>query len=103
VRIDVVGETGTLSLTNPAGVIRTTGLTQQTSYPADWRPRYAAAYRAEMQAWVTAVRRGSYAGTALASAEDGYRATVVAHAVVASMRSGGATVAVPEAPRGAGE
>ncbi|HEY0246826.1 MAG TPA: Gfo/Idh/MocA family oxidoreductase [Gryllotalpicola sp.] len=94
VRLEVVGETGTLALGNPAAVIRDTALTRQTAYPADWRPRYAAAYRAEVGSWVEAIARGDYGGSALAGAVDGYRATAVAHAVIAAMNEGGRTVAV---------
>ena len=93
VRLEVVGETGTLALGHPAAVVRDTALTRQTRYPADWRPRYAAAYRAEVQSWVDAIR-GTYDGSALADAVDGYRATAVAHAVIASMASDGRTVTV---------
>jgi myo-inositol 2-dehydrogenase/D-chiro-inositol 1-dehydrogenase len=94
VRLEVVGESGTLALGAPAAVVKDTALTRQSAYPADWRPRYAAAYRAEVQAWVDAVVAGSYQGSALADAVDGYRATAVAHAVIESMGSGGGTVAI---------
>ncbi|MHA7985759.1 Gfo/Idh/MocA family protein [Rathayibacter sp. CAU 1779] len=94
VRLEVVGETGTLALGRPTAVVRDTGLTRQSAYPADWRPRYAAAYRAEMQDWVDAVTRGGYDGSDLADAVDGYRATAVAHAVIAAMETGGSSVAV---------
>ncbi|NNC11557.1 Gfo/Idh/MocA family oxidoreductase [Planctomonas sp. JC2975] len=94
VKLEVVGETGTLAIGAPTAVVRDTGLTRQSAYPADWRPRYAAAYRAEMQQWVDAVTRDHYEGSALASAVDGYRATAVAHAVIAAMETGGRSVAV---------
>ena len=94
VRLEVVGETGTLALGHPAAVVRDTALTRQTMYPADWRPRYAAAYRAEAQSWVDAIHEGTYGESALADAVDGYRATAVAHAVIASMASDGRTVTV---------
>jgi len=93
VRLEVVGETGTLSLGEPALVIRNSDLARSADYPADWRPRYAAAYRAEAQAWVDSVASGKY-HPALASAADGYRATAVAHAVIASMDSDGAVTTV---------
>ena len=93
VRLEVVGETGALALAHPAAVVRDTALTRHTRYPADWRPRYAAAYRAEVQSWVDAIR-GTYDGSALAGAVDGYRATAVAHAVIASMGTDGRTVIV---------
>lgn len=100
VRLEVVGETGTLALRHPATVVRDAALTHRTEYPADWRPRYAAAYRAEVQAWVDAVRPDTYEGSALADAVDGYRATAVARAVLASMDSGGRTTVVDYGPIG---
>ena len=35
-----------------------------TSYPADWRPRFADAYRLELQAWVDALAAGRAAAAA---------------------------------------
>ena len=57
------------------------------AYAADWRPRFADAYRLQLQAWVDAVAAGRPAP--LATAADGLAATVVADAVIASMRAGG--------------
>jgi myo-inositol 2-dehydrogenase/D-chiro-inositol 1-dehydrogenase len=88
VRLEVVGETGTLALAHPAGVIRDSSGARRTAYAADWRPRYAAAYHAELQAWTSAIAHGSYHGSALATAADGYRATAAARAVITSMTSG---------------
>ena len=63
-----------------------------TGYPADWRPRFADAYRLELQAWVDAVAAGR--PPPLASAGDGLVASAVADAVITSMHDGGRTVAV---------
>lgn len=87
VRLEVVGETGTLSYGEAALVVRNKGLARSGDYPADWRPRYAESYRAEMVSWIGALTAGEY-DDALASAVDGYRATAVARAVIDAMDSG---------------
>ena len=69
-------------------------LARTSAYPADWRPRFAAAYRAELSAWVDAALRGSLPEDA-ATAEDALRTTVVAAALVRSMNDGGRRVGVP--------
>jgi myo-inositol 2-dehydrogenase/D-chiro-inositol 1-dehydrogenase len=58
---------------------------QGFAFPNDWRPRFALAYRAELQAWTEALRNGASAG---ASAWDGYVATAVADAGLKSLASG---------------
>jgi myo-inositol 2-dehydrogenase / D-chiro-inositol 1-dehydrogenase len=97
IRCEVVGDRGTVALTNPARVVADTDRRRATGYPADWRPRFADAYRAELQAWVDAVAAGR--ASPLATARDGLIAGAVAEAVIASMHDGGRTVAVePPAP-----
>ena len=91
-RCEVVGETGTVSLTEPARVVVESGLTRAIGYAADWRPRFADAYRLELQAWVDAVVAGS--PSPLASARDGVAASAVAEAVISSMHEGGRVVKV---------
>ncbi len=75
-------------------VIVSTELARRSAYPADWRPRFAAAYRAELAAWVEASleHRPPEGG---ATARDALRATVLAESVVRSMEQDGARVAVP--------
>ncbi len=53
--------------------------------PADFRVRFALAYDLEVQAWVDAARRGEVVGP---TAWDGYAATVVCEAGMASLASG---------------
>ena len=86
IRCEVVGTDGTAALPAPAGVVATGGLRRWSAYPPDWRPRFADAYRLELQAWADAVRRG--APPPLADARDGLRATRVAAAAIAAMESG---------------
>jgi myo-inositol 2-dehydrogenase / D-chiro-inositol 1-dehydrogenase len=93
IRCEVVGDRGAIALTNPTRVVTDADGRRATGYPADWRPRFADAYRIELQAWVDAVAAGRPAP--LASARDGLIAGMVADAVIASMRDGGRTAAVP--------
>jgi myo-inositol 2-dehydrogenase / D-chiro-inositol 1-dehydrogenase len=92
IRCEVVGDRGTVALTNPARVVADADRRRATGYPADWRPRFADAYRLELQAWVDAVVTGR--PPPLATARDGLVATAVAEAVITSMHDGGRSVAV---------
>jgi myo-inositol 2-dehydrogenase / D-chiro-inositol 1-dehydrogenase len=94
-RCEVVGETGTVSLTEPARVVVEGDLKRSTGYAADWRPRFADAYRIELQAWVDSVLAG--APTPLATGRDGVAASAVAEAVIASMHDGGRVTKVEQA------
>jgi myo-inositol 2-dehydrogenase/D-chiro-inositol 1-dehydrogenase len=86
VRGEVVGETGTLALDAPPLVALRSAGQYREDIPGDWRPRFAEAYRVELQDWVDAVRAGVPSN--LASARDGYLANVVADAAVASLAGG---------------
>ena len=88
IRCEVVGDAGTLSLAEPVAVVGDAGLRRSRAYAADWRPRFAEAYRLEVQAWVDTLA-GAPPGV-LATAADGLIAGAVAEAVVTSMRAGGA-------------
>ncbi|KUO17876.1 Gfo/Idh/MocA family oxidoreductase [Streptomyces dysideae] len=92
VRCEVAGERGTLALTNPARLVTDSARARSLGYPADWRPRFADAYRLELQAWIDAVATGS--ASPLATAHDGLVAGAVAKAVIVSMKNGGRTIAV---------
>jgi len=92
VRCEVVGEYGTLALTEPAKMITDRSRARSVGYAADWRPRFADAYRIELQAWIDAVSAGTR--SPLASARDGLMANAVAVAVIESMHRGGAVVPV---------
>ena len=92
IRCEVVGETGTLALTEPAPIQRDNDLHRGVRYAKDWRPRFAEAYRLELQAWIDAVTAGTV--SPLAGGADGLRASAVADAVITSMHEGGRTVTV---------
>ncbi len=94
IRCEVVGEIGSVSLTEPARTVVETEGRRSTDYAADWRPRFAEAYRLELQAWVDAVRAG--APTPLATGRDGVTAGAVAEAVIASMHAGGRVTKVDQ-------
>ncbi|MGB8819506.1 MAG: Gfo/Idh/MocA family oxidoreductase [Rhizobiaceae bacterium] len=89
VRGELVGEKGSVFLRAPVNIETHVGLKQSTSYPQDWRPRFAEAYRLQNMAWLQSIHAGIPAG---ASAWDGYCATLVAEAGVASLAKGGAVL-----------
>jgi predicted dehydrogenase len=94
IRCELVGTQGTVSLAEPVRTMVDTHLARGTSYAADWRPRFADAYRLQLQAWVEATLTGT--STPLATAEDGWRAMVVAEAAITAMHAGdGHAVPVP--------
>ena len=71
VHCELVGERGTATASGPI--------------TPDWRERFAAAYRYELQDWVDGIRAGEPRG---ASTWDGYVATAVAQAGVAALDEG---------------
>src|SRR4029079_3884356 len=78
-RCEVVMETGTAALTLPTHVVTDAERRRGVDYPADWIPRYADAYRIELQEWVDSIRRQR--PSTLATAGDGLRAAQVADAL----------------------
>jgi myo-inositol 2-dehydrogenase / D-chiro-inositol 1-dehydrogenase len=79
---ELVGEKGTVSLQNNNHSLTRVNLKQNINFPADWRPRFAEAYRLQNAAWIISIQTGTPAG---ASAWDGYAATLVAEAGVQSL------------------
>jgi len=92
IRCEVVGSSGTASLTEPSRIVRESGLSHGHSYAADWRPRFADAYRIQNRTWIESLVSGT--PTTLATARDGLQAALVAEAAIASMKAGGAFTAV---------
>ncbi len=82
VRGELVCEKGTVSLRQPASIESNSALVRTTAYPADWRPRFADAYRLQLNSWVNSL---ALAGAEGASAWDGYAASAVAEAGVRSL------------------
>lgn len=91
-RCEIVGEDGVASFAVPAHVIVDSELKRSIEYPLDWVPRYAEAYRLELQEWIDSIEQNR--PSTLADADAGLRAGLVADALVLSMNSGGRTVAV---------
>jgi myo-inositol 2-dehydrogenase / D-chiro-inositol 1-dehydrogenase len=87
VRGELVGESGSVVLRAPVHSEIHTALTRQEAYPADWRPRFAEAYRLQNRAWLRAIQTGVPSAVA-ATAWDGYCATLVAESGVASLAAG---------------
>lgn len=87
VRTEVVAELGSATIGLDVGLVRTApdGRRGGTITPG-FRERFGQAYDTEMQRWVDAVRSG--AGVDGPGAWDGYAATAVCEAGVASLHSG---------------
>lgn len=85
VRGELACERGSVSLMAPNNSEVSCNLMQGTRYPEDWRPRFANAYRLQLQAWVKSIETGKPVG---ASAWDGYAASAVGEAGLAALASG---------------
>lgn len=85
VKGELACERGAVSLRAPVNSEVSFGQLQGTAYPADWRPRFATAYRLQLQAWVKSIETGKPAG---ASAWDGYAASAVGEAGLAALANG---------------
>ena len=55
---EVVSEDGTAALPEPAALAVHQEGQRRSDVPADWRPRFADAYRLQLQAWISALQRG---------------------------------------------
>jgi myo-inositol 2-dehydrogenase/D-chiro-inositol 1-dehydrogenase len=85
VRAELVCEKGTVALAPPRDVTVMRSAQEGAAFPADGRPRFAAAHHAELQGWMAALRGSAPVG---ASAWDGYAAAAVAAAGLRSLASG---------------
>jgi myo-inositol 2-dehydrogenase/D-chiro-inositol 1-dehydrogenase len=85
VRCEIVGASGTVSLANPRTTVVIGAGQRSERVPTDWRERFGSAYLNELQSWVTGLAAGRVEG---ASTWDGYAATAVAEAAVASYAKG---------------
>ena len=92
VRGELVGEKGSVFLRSPIASDMHVNLQAITHYPADWRPRFAEAYRLQNMAWLKSIATGKPAG---ASAWDGYAATLIAEAGVRSLEKGAPVKVAP--------
>ena len=85
IRGEVVGETGTVGLSENAGAIVKRAGRYAGRVPEDWRERFVRAFDTEFQAWIDAVAAGTTTGP---SAWDGYAATVSTDAGLEALRTG---------------
>lgn len=87
VRGELVGDRGSVSLETPVHASYDLALQSTKRYAEDWRPRFAEAYRRQNKAWLNGVV-AERPDPAAANAWDGYCATAVAEAGVASLETG---------------
>ena len=85
VRCEVVGETGILTLDPRDPVTTRVAGTIRQAIPGDWRPRFAEAYRAELQEWVRSLEAGRPSHGATAA--DGLVAARVVEAGITALDS----------------
>ena len=85
IQCQLVGESGTASLPDPAEVVVRTEGRRQQAVLQDWRERFVDAYDVELQEWLDSVTAGTASGP---SVWDGYAATAIADAGVEALRSG---------------
>jgi myo-inositol 2-dehydrogenase/D-chiro-inositol 1-dehydrogenase len=94
---ELVGERGTVLLDSPPPTLRRLAGQASRAVPADWRPRFAEAYRRELQDWVDGVASDDPGRGA--TAWDGYAATAVAQAGILALHTGWPQdVALPDRP-----
>jgi len=87
VRGELVGEAGAVATVTPRYSVLEADLTRQAGYDADWRNRFADAYRRQNQAFLRFAATGAFPAGA-ASAWDGYAAAAVARAGVRALAEG---------------
>ncbi|MGI9417770.1 MAG: Gfo/Idh/MocA family oxidoreductase [Geminicoccaceae bacterium] len=87
VRGELVGERGSVFLNTPIWSRINTDLAATERYAADWRPRFAEAYRLQNKAFLRFVETDAPSAIA-ANAWDGYCAAVIAEKGVAALAAG---------------
>jgi myo-inositol 2-dehydrogenase/D-chiro-inositol 1-dehydrogenase len=85
VHAQLVGTSGTIEMAPPTRTLTNRAGAQSFGFPPDWIPRFAEAYRNQMQAWVNAIAADTPAG---ASAWDGYATSAIAEQIAASLSTG---------------
>ena len=87
VRAELVGEQGSIAMNNVAYTRRDAALSQSTRYDADWRGRYAEAYRRQNRAFLRFVETGQFPEIG-SDCWDGYSSAIVAEAGVKALTEG---------------
>ena len=87
VRGELVAERGSVFLNAPIHTRVNARLQSIERYAADWRPRFAEAYRLQNKAWIRCIETGTPSPIG-ANAWDGYCAAIVAEAGVRALAEG---------------
>ncbi|TNC48502.1 Gfo/Idh/MocA family oxidoreductase [Rubellimicrobium rubrum] len=95
VHAELVGRRGTVAMAAPALALVNSDGRQGFGFPDNWVPRFAQAYRDQMQAWVRSVATGVPIGP---SAWDGFCATSVAEQIARGMAQGRTQLVLPARP-----
>ena len=96
VHAELVGRQGTIALSLPSLTMRNQARIGGVSYPDNWVPRFADAYRRQLTDWIGAVATGIPVG---ASAWDGYIASAIAEQIAAGLAENHAvTLKYPSRP-----
>jgi myo-inositol 2-dehydrogenase/D-chiro-inositol 1-dehydrogenase len=85
IRGEVVGEIGTVELTESSRVLVKRDGRVNGRVPEDWRERFLRAYDIELQEWINAASQGRSTGP---SSWDGYAATAVCDAALEALHTG---------------
>lgn len=97
VQCEVVGETGTVRLPDPANVVMRSQGSLSYGIFSDWSDRFIEAYDIEFQQWVDGVKVGVVKGP---TAWDGYVACITADACTEAREKGTIVpILMPECPR----
>jgi myo-inositol 2-dehydrogenase/D-chiro-inositol 1-dehydrogenase len=84
VHAELVGRQGTVALAPPSLTWRNRDRAGGFSYPQNWVPRFADAYRRQLTDWISGMATGIPVG---ASAWDGYVASAIAEQIAAGLAS----------------
>lgn len=95
VHAELVGRDGTVAMAAPTLTLANHTGQGGFAYPDNWVPRFAQAYRDQMQAWVRGIVTGEPVG---ASAWDGYCATALAEQVGDAMGMGEVRLSLADKP-----
>lgn len=87
VRAELIGENGAIAMNNVAYTRTDLKLSNSTRYDADWRTRYAEAYRRQNSAFLNFVRTGVFPEIG-SNCWDGYCAAVVANTGARALAEG---------------
>jgi len=87
VRAELIGENGAIAMNNVAYTRTDLKLSNSTRYDADWRTRYAEAYRRQNSAFLDFVRTGVFPKIG-SNCWDGYCAAVVANTGARALAEG---------------